>query len=176
MILRPEKRSYPAYFEQYVELVTEENVLQAFENSLYEVQNYFRKVTPEQGEFRYAPEKWTVKEVLAHIIDTERIFNYRALCIARGEKASLMGFDENAYAANSKCENRTIASLLAEHEAVRKSTIQLYKNLDTSVWSASGVANGKEVSIAMFPYASAGHEKHHMNVIVERYLGKLLSA
>ena len=175
MIAPPEAGSFPAYFQQYVDLVQNKNVIQALEDGLYEVQNYFRKVTPEQGEYKYADGKWTVKEVLCHIIDTERIFNYRALCIARGEQQSLIGFDENAYADNSLCEHRTIACLLEEHEALRKSTIALYKGLHSSVLQNSGTASGKAVSIRLFPYITVGHEKHHLNIIQERYLGKLLN-
>jgi len=123
---------------------------------------------------RYAPNKWTLKEVLGHIIDDERIFAYRALCLARGETLSLAGFDENVYAANSGAENRTWADLLDEYRIVRAATVALLRSLTAAAWGRAGVVNGYPATPRGLAFHIAGHELHHLRIVRERYLSLLV--
>ena len=118
----------------------------------------------------YAPGKWTLKEVLGHLIDDERIFAYRALCVARGDTRPLAGFDENAYVAATNFEVRTFASLLREYELVRESTIAFFESLTPEEWLRRGIVNGYEASVRGLAFHIVGHELHHLRVVRERYL------
>ena len=118
----------------------------------------------------YASGNWTLKELIVHVTDTERIFAYRALCIARGEQAMLPGFDENTYAAASNAESRSIESIMAEYNSVRQASIALLAGLSDEVFLNMGNANNIPVSVRALAYQIAGHELHHMNIIKERYL------
>ncbi len=120
-------------------------------------------------EYRYAEGKWTIKEIIQHLIDTERIFCYRALCFARAETTPLPGYEENDYAANSFANNRDIDSLLDEFDQVRSCTLSLFKSFDKTVYEKTGISNGHPLSVRAIAYILAGHELHHMNVIRERY-------
>jgi hypothetical protein len=119
---------------------------------------------------RYAPEKWTVKEVVAHIIDDERIFAYRALAVARGETQALPGFDEKIYAANSDAESRAWADIMADYLAVRSATLSLLGSLRAAAWTRSGVVNGYRATARGLAFHIAGHELHHLRILRERYL------
>ncbi|MGZ3778864.1 MAG: DinB family protein, partial [Mucilaginibacter sp.] len=120
--------------------------------------------------YRYAENKWTIKEVLVHIIDDERIYAYRAMCFARGEKTHLPGFEQNGYALNSGANERDINSILEEYAAVRRSTIALFNGLPESTFSNTGIADEKKDTVRALLYHLAGHELHHINLIKERYL------
>lgn len=118
----------------------------------------------------YAPGKWTLKEVLGHIIDDERIFSYRALCVARGEEIALPGFDEEVYVASADFESRTLSSLLEEYATVRTATISMLSHLPVGAWTRLGTVNGYSASARGLAFHIAGHELHHHRVIRERYL------
>jgi hypothetical protein len=118
----------------------------------------------------YADGKWTLKTVLGHLIDDERIFAYRILCLARGETLELPGFDENRYAEHADCENRPLENLLAEYESVRAATLSLLRNLPAAAWSRRGRVNGYECSVRGLAFHIAGHELHHHRIVRERYL------
>lgn len=119
----------------------------------------------------YAPGKWTLKQVVGHLIDDERIFAYRALCVARGDTRELAGFDENAYMAGSDFESRTLSSLLEEYRTVRAATISLFAPLSPEAWRRRGTVNGYGASVRGLAWHIAGHELHHLRVLRERYLG-----
>jgi hypothetical protein len=125
---------------------------------------------PAQRGLTYAPGKWTIKEVLGHLIDDERIFAYRLLCVARGEPLELPGFDENLYAAAGEFEQRTLDSLLTEYRSVREATLRLLENLPSSAWLGRGHVNGYDCSVRGLAFHIAGHELHHHRVLRERYL------
>ncbi len=127
-------------------------------------------VPVEKEEYRYAEGKWTVKEVLGHICDTERILGYRALCIARGEQKELPGFDENHYVSNGYFNKRSLYDLAHEFSIVRESNIALFKSFDENILDKKGTANKNIMSVRSILFMIAGHEKHHINVIKERYL------
>jgi hypothetical protein len=125
---------------------------------------------PAERGLSYAPGKWTIKEVLGHLIDDERIFAYRLLCVARGEPLELPGFDENLYAAAGDFQKRTLDSLLAEYRSVREATLRLLENLPSSAWLRRGHVNGYDCSVRGLAFHIAGHELHHHRVLRERYL------
>ncbi len=118
---------------------------------------------------RYAPGKWTVKEVIGHLIDDERIFAYRALCVARGDTRPLPGFDENDYVASTDFESRPLAALIAEYRAVRAATLALFEPLTSEEWLRRGIVNGYEASVRGLAFHMAGHELHHLRTLREKY-------
>ena len=142
----------------------------ALEGQLEESLAFFRGISEEKSLHRYAPGKWSVKEVIGHLIDTERIFAYRALRFARNDQTPLAGFDENSYAANSGFGSRALADLAEEFECVRSSNIYLFKHLDDEAWSRRGVSNQNEISVRALAWITAGHELHHREIIRSRYL------
>jgi len=119
---------------------------------------------------RYAPGKWTVKEVIGHLVDDERIFAYRALCVARGDTRPLPGFDENEYIAASDFESRTLVSLIAEYRSARAATLSLFESLTAEEWVRRGNVNGYEASVRGLAFHMAGHELHHLRTLREKYL------
>ena len=122
----------------------------------------------------YGPGKWTLKEIVGHIIDDERIFAYRALCIARGEQRPLPGFDENDYARGAQFESRSLASLLIEYQAVREASLALFSSLSSEAWMRRGVVTDYEASVRGLAFHIAGHEMHHIRILSERYLSQLV--
>jgi len=118
----------------------------------------------------YAPGKWTLKQIIGHLTDDERIFGYRALCVARGERMSLPGFDENLYAANAASESRPLDDLLDEYRTVRRSTIALFAALPPEAWLRTAIVNGYTASVRGLAFHIAGHELHHLRVVREKYL------
>jgi uncharacterized damage-inducible protein DinB len=167
---KPVTGSYPPYFENYISQVTEDDLQKAFKNQEEVVNHFFDSITEEKSAYAYAPKKWTLKELLQHVIDAERIFNYRALCFARKETASLPGFDENTYAANSSANERSWKSLCDELKAVRKTTEMLYDSFNTEMMNTTGMANNKPTIVNALGFITIGHLYHHKKVIESRYL------
>jgi hypothetical protein len=168
---KPSPTTYPEYFKRYVDQVPEEDLATAFSNQLPVVKDLLGSITEEKSMYAYAPGKWTLKELLLHMTDAERIFNYRALCIARKETVSLPGFDEDTYAANSNANSRTWQDLVDEFLAVRRSTEFLYKSFSPEALDASGISNNKPVTVNSLGFTTLGHFYHHRKVIAERYMG-----
>lgn len=168
--IRPEKTEYAEFYAGYVSLVTETDILSALQNQIAEAQNIFAGITEEKGDFRYAENKWTIKELLGHVIDGERVFSYRALRISRNDKTPLAGFEENSYVANSNFKNRTLADLLEEFSLLRRANVILFQNLSEASWSNTGTASDAEVSVRALAFIMVGHARHHLNVLRERYL------
>jgi len=167
---KPSPSLYPAYFKKYVDQVPDEELLIAFKNQLPVIASLLNTITEEKSTYAYDTGKWTLKEVLQHLIDAERIFNYRALCIARGETVSLPGFDENSYAENSNANSRTWQSLVDEMLALRKSTECLYQSFSDKALASSGLSNNNPATVHSFGFITLGHFYHHKNIIEERYL------
>lgn len=161
---------YNPFYKRYIDLVEDIPLLDALENGLRTTQSFYDNLQNEIWDYRYAEGKWTPKDILQHIIDTERIFAYRALYFSRSLKAELKGFDENVFAANSLANNRAVDELLKEHLAVRNSTICLFKSFNTIQLKQIGMANGSNMSVAAAGFIICGHEIHHCNIINERYL------
>lgn len=168
--MRPSTSEYGKFYANYVDLVSEDNLFDALKESALRSSEFWRSIPNEKAAYRYAEGKWSIKELLQHIIDAERIFCYRALAFARGEQTSLPGYEENDYADNCLANNRSLKDLVDELELVRKSTITLFKSFDESVLGILGKASGSEMSVRAVGFVIIGHEMHHMNVVRERYL------
>ncbi|MCM3090618.1 MULTISPECIES: DinB family protein [unclassified Cytobacillus] len=171
MLKKPESNEYAPYYEKYVSSIPEGDLLQILDEQMRETMNLVKDLKEDQAQFRYAPEKWTIKEVIGHITDTERIMSYRMLCIGRGEKAELPGYDDNQYVKNGKFNRFSIRELSAQMSQVRQNTIALLKSLDDEALLRRGNANGTEVTARAIAYIIAGHEHHHRTLIKERYMG-----
>lgn len=156
-------------FSEYLALIPDAHPLSVLRAQLDFIRNTLAMLSEEKSLFAYAPGKWTIREMLQHIIDTERIFSYRALCVARGEKQQLPGFDENAYAANANGNDRKFSTICEEMITLRQSTIHLIESFDVVMWNRTGNANGKEVSTDIMARLIAGHFAHHQNILKERY-------
>ncbi len=159
----------PAYFDGYLKLVGEDDILEAMQNSKAEFMSWANDMSNDKGFYAYEEGKWTVNEVLQHIIDTERIFQYRSLSIARGEMNELPGFDHDSYAKNSKANQRNLSDLISEFVRLRDSSVDLYSSLDESNIKYKGMANGFVVQPILFGYLISGHLRHHLNVLEARY-------
>jgi len=164
---------FQKYIQRYLDLIPSENWLEELKKSGEKTVSLFSFLTEEQSKFAYAEGKWTLKEVLLHLSDTERIFQYRILAIARGEKSELPGFDEELYAQNSFANERNLDSLLEEYQLVRKSSQILLDTMNSSVLNNIGTANGNQISAETIGKLIVGHNIHHLNVVDERYLPKL---
>ncbi len=172
MTERPSPDEYPSYFETYISKVGEDDILAVLERQGGEISAVFERVPPAAGHFRYAPGKWTLLELLNHLVDTERIMAYRALCFARGEKENLPSFDENVYADTSAAgvERRTLADLLEELRLVRTSNLALFRHFTEEDWKRQGLANHRPTSARSLAFVIAGHLRHHLGIVEERYL------
>lgn len=169
-ISRPVPGEYAPYAIRYISLVPDERLLYQMQQNNETLNELIAALPEEQLNKGYAAGKWTLKELIVHITDTERIFAYRALCIARGEQGMLPGFDENAYAAASNAQSRSIENIMVEYNSVRQASIALLAGLTHEVFLNMGNANNVPVSVRALAYQIAGHEMHHMNIIKERYL------
>lgn len=167
---KPSPSSYNAYFKRYVDQVPEEDLPAAFQNQLPVIKQLLSAISEEKSMYAYDAGKWTLRELLQHMIDTERIFNYRALCVARKETVSLPGFDENTYAANSNANSREWKDLTEEFLSVRNSTEILYRSFTDDVLEYSGISNNNPVTVSSLGFTTIGHFYHHKKVIEERYL------
>lgn len=169
MLNRPEEREYDPYFSRYVSLVPEGNFFDLLGVQTHETKNFFESLSEETGNYRYATGKWSIKEVLGHIIDFERVFAYRAMCIARGEQQSLPAFDQDAYAAVAEYEAVPLSKVVQHFTALRVSTFLLLEQFSETAWARTGISNGKAITVRALGYIIAGHERYHMRVISERY-------
>lgn len=167
---KPEINTIPDFYQGYVSAVTEDNLLQALENSGKAMHILFSTLEQDKLHFRYAAGKWTIAEVIQHCIDTERIMATRALRIGRGDKTALPGFEQDDFAANADTTNRTLADIAEEYQAVRQSSISLFKSFrEVDLWNI-GNANGTPISAIGLGFIIAGHEQHHLRILEERYL------
>ena len=162
---------YNPYYEPFIKIIgTEVSLVEILKKSKDEVVAFFKEIPTEKLSYRYDIDKWTPREVLMHIIDTERIFAYRALRFARKDKLDLLGFDQNDFIPPSKADTRSITSLIEEYEAVRNATVVLFKNFDDTMLKEIGMGSGSSMSVRALGFITVGHEKHHVSLIKERYL------
>lgn len=166
---RPAPGEYDPFYQGYVALVPDGDV----RTLLTEQQETFRRlsaaVVPDRETYRYAPGKWSIREVVGHLGDAERVFGHRAFCISRGERASLPGFDENSYVARSASDQRPLAELVDELVLLREINLRLLATLDAGRWALSGVANGAPVSVRALAWVLVGHAAHHLGILRDRY-------
>jgi hypothetical protein len=167
---KPDSTEYAPYFDKYISLAPEGEILERLGVQIESTLSLIRGLSAAQGDHRYAPDKWSVKEVIGHLIDTERIFAYRALRFARNDATPLPGFDENAFVANADFGSRSLADLAEEFECTRRSNVYLFKNLDLGASLRRGVSNNNELSVRAIAYIIAGHELHHVGILRTRYL------
>lgn len=169
-LARPATDEYASYYEKYITLVPDGSVLSTLQSQFDSTDSLLRSVSEEKGNFAYAPGKWTVKEVVGHLTDTERIFAYRLLRISRGDLTPIEGFEQDDYVRGGPFRRAKLSSLVDDFAAVRRATVTLLGNLETEAWSRRGIANKNEVSVRAIAYIIAGHELHHMAILRERYL------
>ena len=166
------KNEYTPYFEQYLQLVSKEgkSIIEYLIDSQKNFESLLRNLPIEKHNFSYAEGKWTMKELIQHIIDTERIFSYRALCFARNDSTSLPGFDQDVFVENDNANDRDYYDLLDEMAVLRKSSVQLYKSFSDEALLRIGVASENKMSVRALGYLFSGHQIHHLNIVKERYL------
>ncbi len=169
-MLRPAADEYPASFADYVGRIAEaEDIVAALASQLDEVLARLSRIADARGDYRYAPEKWSIKEMVGHLSDTERVFAYRALRIGRGDATPLPSFDDQAYVAELRAGDRTLADLAAEWGDVRRATIALFRNLPAGAWHRRGIVSDHPVTVRALAYVIVGHVRHHLEVLEARY-------
>ncbi len=167
--VRPDSNEYAPYYGKYISLIPEGDILVTLEKQWPET---VALLAPREadGDFRYAPGKWSLKEALGHVIDTERVFSYRALRIARNDKTPLAGFEQDDYVKYGPFADCSLEALLEEFTSVRKATVALFRALDEAAWSRRGTASNDEVTVRALAYMIAGHELHHRRLFEQKYL------
>lgn len=170
MTARPETDEYAPYYGKYIALVPDGDIAATLAAQLEDTLALLRSISEAQGSYAYAPGKWSIRELLGHLIDTERVFAYRALCIGRNDKTPLPGFEQDDYVANTDFNARTLGSLIDEFAAVRQANLQLFKHFTDAEWQRRGTASEKEVSTRALAYIVAGHELYHRDILKTRYL------
>ena len=168
--IRPDSTEYFEYYEKYVKLVPENDIVHALALHGEQTLSYLRALPLSAGDKRYAPEKWSVKEVVGHIIDTERVFSYRALSFARNTPGPLPGFEQDDWMKAATFGNRGLADLADEFESVRRSNLYLFRHLDAGSWLKRGIANEREFTVRGIAYVILGHERHHVAILKTRYM------
>jgi uncharacterized damage-inducible protein DinB len=170
---KPESSEYAAFYETYVSLVPHADILNVLDAQRLQMTQLLSACSERDGNFRYAPEKWTVKDVIGHLADCERIFTYRALRIARGDTTPLSGFEQDDYVRLAGSARRQLQDLAEEFSLVRSSTMALYRSLDEEAWMRRGSANKNEVTVRALAFITAGHELHHRRILEERYFAAI---
>jgi len=167
---RPEREEYAPSLAGYVARIADnEDVVAVLADQVDQVVDRFERMPEARGNYRYAPEKWSIKQVLGHLSDSERVFAYRALRIGRGDTTPLPSFDDRAYTTEMRAEERTLADLVEEWGAVRHATLALFRHLPASAWQRRGVASNNPISVRALAYVIAGHVRHHFEVLDTRY-------
>lgn len=169
MTSRPETKEYTPYYSRYIDQVQEADVLSVLKSQVNETDSLTAAFTSQQELYRYAPGKWSVREVFGHLIDGERIFGHRIFCISRGERAPFPSFDQNDYIAASRYNERPVADLVAEFATVRKINLTCLENLAESDWKRTGTVNGNTVTVRALAFILAGHVRHHLNGLRTNY-------
>ena len=167
---KPASNEYAEYYGRYIDLVPSGNIVDTLRGQMTDTLNLLAGLTDQQALHRYAEGKWSIKEVIGHIIDCERIFAYRALRLARNDQTPLSGFEQDDYVTNGGFDERQLSDLAREYEHVRESSIDLFKGLGQEAWGRRGKANDVEVSVRAIAWIISGHELHHIGVIKSKYL------
>ncbi len=168
-IARPELGEYAPYYERYISLVPGSDILATLDAQRRQTMLLLSGRDESDGDFRYAPDKWTAKQVLGHVCDTERIFAYRALRIARGDQTPIEGYDQDDYVRNGPFATIPLAEIIEDYIAVRRATLTLLRNLEAPAWARRGLANKNEVTVRALAYIIVGHELHHRKILESKY-------
>lgn len=169
IIEHPAPDEYAPFYQKYIELITEDDLLAVLRRQPEEMRRLLASLGEERADYRYAPGKWSVKEVVGHTIDSERIFAYRALRIGRGDETPLPGFDQDVFVANDPMTGWTLAGLADAFERARAANMDIFEHFDASALRRVGTANGFTVSVRALLYIAAGHARHHMRLLETRY-------
>ncbi|HME00197.1 MAG TPA: DinB family protein [Terriglobia bacterium] len=169
MTTRPKATEYAPYYGKYISLVPDGDIVALLEEQLRGTTALLSAVSEQQADYRYAPEKWTVKQVLGHLTDTERIFAYRALRISRHDATPIEGFEQDDYVRYGPFEICRMTDLVEDFAAVRRATLSLFRRLDAEAWQRRGTANQNEVTVRALAYCIAGHELHHLAILKDKY-------
>ena len=172
IIARPEPGEYDPYYDRYIALIPDADILTTLDNQRRQMMMLLCGRDEADGDFRYAPGKWTANEMLGHVCDTERIFAYRALRISRGDQTPIEGFEQDDYVKNGPFGHAPMSEMIEDYIAVRRATLTLLRNLDETAWARRGSANKKEISVRALAYLIAGHELHHKKILEEKYFGR----
>ena len=170
MLTRPKPTEHAPYYSLYIDKVREGDILEVLAQQNRQTLSLLESIGEEKARFRYAPDKWSLKLVIGHVIDVERVFAYRALAFARNDPAKLPSMEQEDYAANANYDRRPLPRILAEFAAVRAATLALFESFDAEIGMRRGTASGYEFTARSMPYIIAGHELHHVGVLRERYL------
>jgi len=169
-IAAPDASEYAQYYGRYITLVGGNDVVAALEDQPRETLALLSSLSEEQGDYRYAPDKWSIKEMLGHVIDGERVFSYRALRFARNDQTPLASFEQDDYVRAAGSADRRLADLIEEFVCVRHATVWLFQTLSPEAWMRRGIASDNPVSVRAIAYIIAGHELHHRRMLREKYL------
>lgn len=168
---RPEAADYNEYYRKYVDLVADGDIAVTLSDQWEETEALLSSVPTEKEQYRYAPGKWSVREVVGHLIDVERLFAFRSLWIARAAEGEQFGMEQDEWVTTSKADARSLADLTAEWGTLRASNVQLFRSYDEDAWNRVGVASGFNVRVRALPWITAGHELHHRALLARDYLG-----
>lgn len=168
---RPQAGEFASAFQSYIDNVPEEDVVAALEAQALETATLLGGLSEEQASSRYAPGKWSIKQLVGHVTDGERVFAYRALAIARGETQPLPGFDQDPYVANGGADERSISDLAEELATVRRANVMMFRAFSEEAWLRMGTASDNRISVRAIGYGILGHERHHVRILREKYLG-----
>ena len=169
-MLKPETSEYNPYYEKYISLIEEGELLNALERQPSELRSLLNGLDEEKGKYAYADGKWSIKEVLSHLVDGERIFGYRVLRISRGDETPIEGFEQDGYIENSHANERSFEDLLEELSLQRNANLRMLKNLRDDGWKRLGTASQSPVSVRALGFIMAGHVQHHINILKAQYL------
>lgn len=168
--MRPEANEHDPYYSRYIDLVPDGEIVTTLETQIGDTIALVNTVSEERAGESYQPGKWTIKEVIGHLSDTERIMSYRALRIARGDQRPIEGFDQDPYVQNGHFDRLTLPTLMDELQTVRQASLALLRPLDSTAWTRRGTANNAEITVRALAYIMAGHELHHRRILKDRYL------
>ncbi len=167
---RPDKTEYNPFYETYVSLVPESEILAALESQIEQTRALLSAISEEKSLYRYGPDKWSIRQVIGHMIDGERVFAFRAFTFSRADTVQLSGFDENQYVSQADSDQVSMTDLIAEFVALRTANVLMFKHLTANAWAREGVASNNRVTVLALAYILVGHVRHHSKILQERYL------
>jgi DinB superfamily len=167
---RPEKNEYNPFYETYVSLVPETKILPALESQIEQTRVLISSITEEKSLYRYGPDKWSIRQVIGHMIDGERVFAFRAFTFSRADTVQLAGFDENQYVSKADADQVLLTDLCAEFVALRTANVLMFKHLNPQAWTRDGIASDNRITVLALAYIMVGHVRHHSRILQERYL------
>lgn len=170
VIGKPDASEHLPYYSRYIDLIKEDDILKVLSTQIDGTLAFLRTIPHAKGDYRYAPDKWSVKEVIGHLIDAERVFAFRALWFARNEQSELPGFEQDDWVGTSPLDSTTLDELITEFEDVRQATVSCFRHLSKEAWMRRGIASNAEISVRALAYIIPGHELHHVEVLKTKYL------